>query len=572
MAENQSKFKKFDYLQKKVVNIVFKSNFHDNVINFLDFVRSQDYKIIEVSDNLFNIYKKDMFCKDSNHFLNYDITYIDVSKFGSIKTTLFLVGLEQTLYDKMIILFSTDPFEKCRLIHMTQVTYDPFIRAKNKFFAPVIDPFKEFYSSAIIKIKELNKLLDKYDEYNAQIKGVKLEKKKNEKLLERPINTETPSLKNNVCNLFFMFFFTSLAILSGFFAFSGTRKQIYKSTISSAVATMKNDSVYDVFQAERLNLANYNQLLTVYNIEKNWEGDFVSVLTFDSTFRETQSGTNFMPLLFPGDGLDSFNYTKLGYNLLSTGSIENTDNQYIPALVPGNLVKSIFSLTSDEKIESYIGKTFDTIYNFKNIKFQINSIIVNDGNYNLNGYSEHTIILFDKPSIIDDKSFKLKTFIKSDSSSINAYLSHFYNYYDADDMHEFSYLNKQGQLISETFVLNDILYQLSFRNETYIVEVVFCLLSYILIAFAFTVVYKMRKIYQFDIKKLSIISAIVLFSIFLVYFSLNIYQTLSRFSPVSVAMMNPFGVVFSLVSFVIIELFLWYPLLLASFNRVRKPK
>lgn len=571
MAKEAPKFVRFKYSPRFVTNVVFSHAYQQSVAEYLAFLKNEGLSLIEVTEDLFETYKTDVFNAENNPFLAFDIIYIDSVKFGATKTSLFLVSLEQTVNQKQIIVFSTTEFHKVKLVHMKQKFIDPTTTKKQTILSPIIGPVVDFYHTSVKKIREYNKLLDEFDEYNRQKQEVKDAHKKSKKS-KQFVARQTPPLKKNIVDIAFLFFFSIISILSSFFAFSNSRQNTYNSSIKSASIVLREDAKTDIFTAKRTNLTNYSDIKRQYNEEKNWTGDFVSVLTFKFQFRDKNSGEYFNPILLPDDALDNDNFLKFGFALLSDEKLSEDEGDTTKAIVSDTFVRQVFGLGNEASLEPYIGASFQAIYNFKDVNFVIENIITNTSKIDIDSYYPNPIFIFEKPSNLDDVSTTLTTFIRASEKAIKAYLSHFYDNYDAEDVHEFAYLNKEGVLVQETFELNNILYELSYRTESHIIEIAFVIMSLVLGYFAVSALIGLWKVHQFDFKKMALINAVPVGAILLIYIAFVIFKVVSAYSIASLALLNTYGTIFALVFILVVEIIIWHQPIYHFFNQLFRRK
>ncbi len=543
-------FKQFNYQKGVVTNVVFKRDYSDSVTKFLTSLNEKNITYIEFSNDLYEKTKNSIYSDENKSLLTHDLAFVDANKFGPIKTKIVLALLEQLFFQKAIIVFSPFLLDSLRLNLMKIEVFDTSLDREKKKTQPLKALVDAFSKSEEVESKKKKVAKNK----QKPLKNINKHRDEHQEEAPKPLVRYT-------LNLFFLALFVVLSSLSSFFAFSNTRTCLYNNIVSASINEVNTNSDVDYIQTKLLSTTTYVDITELYEIETKREGEFISFVSFINSYKEQTSGTEINPLLLPFDTTISRNFRRLGLQLLVEEELETIPEVGTKAIVPSQLVRVIFDLDETSDLNDYLGATFSTNYSFKQIDFVIANIITNDVPYNLDSYYPNNMFLFTKPADIDIYSTRLVSFIKNETGAIKDYLQPLYDNYNINDYHEFSYIDQNGNRVVDGFTLNRVLSELTPSEENYLIEISFVMIALLLAYFSIAITRQLQKLYATKYKQLSVITAIPLAVVILIFIGLTIYKAASDYSVNSLALSNTFGALFSIGLTLVLALILWYPIL-----------
>jgi len=555
------KYKKFEYKEGKIANIIFSLSYEENITLYLDYLKSDNYRTLEITEELFKKIRVSIF-EAIELFSNYDIIFINSLKYGETKTKIILLVLEQITTNKMVIVFSSEKMTCSFLTHMKFESYYPFEKSNVQKLGKLRAFFSLYKNKVKTKIAEINNLLDEYDKYVEESKKAKNKKKQ----IKEISNKKTPPLKSYYLELLFVFLFTILTTISSVFAFSNIRVVSYNSAISAAVSQVRRDSNENHIVATLNSSTNYSKNVEFFEELYLKTGDFISYLTFSTSLKHTSSDLDFNPILFPNQTIDSPIISKTKLQFLNSSGLETVPLNYNRVIISARVLEKIFKDNTQTDPNNYIGLTFSASYNFQEIDFIVDNIIINDTSTDLENYHENTFIIFNKLSQSDNSSTRTTSLIKNNIKTLDTYLEEFYNNFLESDFLDFSYLNKKGELITDLFVLNQITPYLVDKSDKLTIEISFIIILLTISYFLIKIILTLQKIYSLSAKELLIINSTLIVSVVTVYLTMLTIRLNITPSVVIFSLFNLFGIIFSTSLVFIISVLIWHTFLLNFFR------
>lgn len=564
----ENHFQEYVYMPGIISNLIFKSDFVTNKTSFLASLENKKLRVLEITEEKYDFIKTNLFIRHIKFIEDYDVFYLDANHFGLNKTKLIITILEQALYKKALIVFSSQEIDKIRLTQMKLEIVHFNNNDVLKSGRSMRGNLRSIFLSAKNKIQEINRVLDEYDDHT---KKSVIEKKGTKKQLKHTVKKvnfvqEKISIKPYRINLVFMSLFIIISTISGAFAFSNDKSVLFSSTIQAGINQVKRDGnsliKYDLLARD----SNFDVNKSRYFEEQTFSDDVIPFLTFSNDFRETNSNLLLEGVLFPDANIDDQNFRKLGYTFLNESSLTPSDPSHVAVVISADLATNLFSYNENETLVDCLGKTFTTTYSFQNITFSVANIF-DDGVTNLTTFYPNTLIMFSKPNAVASATIRYSGLIKPIEAVIAGFINTFHSEVNADYQLSFAYSNQKNVVIEDAFLLNSIIDVLANTSENNMIEIAFILIGILLALFVLRILIKLSKVFGLQWQANVTISLIGCGSIILTFLGIIAFQVMSNRSVLSLSLWNTFGIIYAFGFGLIILSVIWYPKIRSLFEQ-----